>query len=114
MSHPGSGAGPPPDALHVQLEGAVEQMEAQRWTDAAALLLGLLAGVRADRPADGRLEPVASALLAQVFAELGDLDGARRQAAEAVAAAGRCGDRDTVHRCLALLASLDLLDHGRL
>jgi hypothetical protein len=109
-----SGGGPGHDALQVHLEGAVELMEAGRWTDAAALLLGLLATARSDPATDPRLEPVAGALMAQVLAERGELDAARRQAAEAVAAAGRCGDRDTVHRCLALLASLDLLDHGRL
>lgn len=94
-----------------QLDAAVTAMEAGAHREAAALLIARLGSGAVASEEEGVL---VRALLAQSFVQLGELDGARDQARAALALAERTDDRDTIHRCMALLASIELIDGGRL
>jgi thioredoxin-like negative regulator of GroEL len=93
-----------------RIDAAVGAMERGAHQDAAALLIGLLGG----GPSTDQREALVRALLAQTFVQLDELDGALEQARAALAAAQSTADRDTIHRCMALLASVELIREGRL
>lgn len=96
------------DHLHIRLETAATAMEAREWPGAISLLVGALAEI------DGGDQPSAEAmtrmLLAQSFASVGSLRDAMSQVADALEAAERSEDRDLIHRCIALRASLSVLE----
>jgi hypothetical protein len=95
------------DSLHLHLESATAAMEVEEWPGAIALLVSALAEL------DGRDEHLAEAttrmLLAQSLASAGSLPDALQQVADAQSAAERADDRDLIHRCMALAASLRVL-----
>ncbi len=95
------------------LEAAIAAMERGNHRDAIALLLVLLAeGPRARLGL--RQEAVVRALLTQCLVQVQELDGATEQGKAALDIAEQSNDRDTIHRCMALLASLRILTEGRL
>jgi thioredoxin-like negative regulator of GroEL len=90
---------------------AAEAMEQEDWTGAMALLVALLGELE---PGQEALEATSRALLAQCLVMTEDLAAARAQAQQAQRAAEQSGRRDVIHRCMALVASLNIMENGRL
>lgn len=95
------------DTLHLHLESATTAMEAGEWPGAIALLVSALAELEGHE--EHAAEATTRMLLAQSLASAGRLADAIAQVAEAQMAAERADDRDLVHRCMALAASLHVL-----
>lgn len=96
-----------PEALEARLASAADAMEAEGWSDAIGLLVGILADV------EGRalhlVEATTRAMLAQALASTGPMEAALEQASLAIAAAENTDHRDVIHRCLALRESLRII-----
>ena len=91
-----------------QIAAAVEAMDRAEWTSAIALLIGLLP---VDEP---QVESTVRMLLAQALHTTGEEERARKQARQALTVAERTDDRGLIWKCMALLASMEIIDEGRL
>lgn len=92
------------------IDAAVEAMEAGHWTSAVALLIGLLSRAEADPGCVATLR----LLLAQALHESGEPHRAILQARQALKSAEQTDDRGLIWKCMALIASINIIDHGRL
>jgi Flp pilus assembly protein TadD len=99
-------------AIDARLESATERMEAGDFATAIGLLVPVLHDI--EGASLESVEAMARSLLAQALASTDQLDGARDQIGKAMKVAHASGDRDVIHRCMALAASLRILGSTRL
>lgn len=96
--------------LQSRFDAAVEVLEAGQHTEGMHLLLGLIAEAQAG--SFHRLEALSRALLTQALMQTGQEDEALEQVEAAFAAAEQSNDRDTIHRCMALRHTVQVLTRG--
>ena len=94
-----------------QINAAVEAMDNAQWESAISLLIRVLPASERSGP---RQESTVRILLAQAIHSDGDQDRAREQARKALQTAERTNDRGLIWKCMALLASMEIIEDGRL
>jgi hypothetical protein len=98
--------------LEQRFGAAAELLEGERWSEGMSLLFGVVS--EAGDSGLAAVEALARALLAQALFHTGDPVAAADQATTALRLAESTGDRDTIHRCMALAESLRIIQGGRL
>ncbi|MFT5681256.1 MAG: hypothetical protein ACI8RZ_002162 [Myxococcota bacterium] len=94
-----------------QINAAMEAMEAGQWSPAISLLVGLLPHLTLD---EACTESAVRLLLAQSLHSSGEPGRALQQARTALSVAERTDDRGLIWKCMALIASMQIIDEGRL
>ena len=94
-----------------QIQAAVEAMEQAEWESAVSLLIGVLPAAEQAGP---RQESTVRLLLAQAMHSGGQQVRALQQARSALGAAEQTDDRGLIWKCMALLASMEIIEAGRL
>ena len=98
------------EAFAARFEAAVEALEAQQWSDGIGLLVPLI--TQAHARGAFQAEALGRGMLSQALLHQNNGEEAVAQAREALAAAERTDHQDTIHRCMALLTSIELLVRG--
>lgn len=94
-----------------QITAATEAMEAEQWRPAISLLVDLLSRLS---PSSTGLESAVRVLLAQALHSSGESPRAMEQARAALALAEQTDDRGLIWKCMALIASMEIIDEARL
>lgn len=98
----------PSGELVARLETAVSVLEAENWSEGLSLLIGLVQDAQLQD--DHRMQGLGRAMMAQALLQTGQPDQALQQAEAAFDAAKLSDHRDTIHRCMALLETVRLLN----
>ncbi len=94
-----------------QITAATQAMEAKQWRPAIALLVELLPRLTPDSMST---ESAVRVLLAQALHSSGETTRALEQARAALTVAEQTDDRGLIWKCMALIASMEIIDASRL
>lgn len=94
-----------------QITAATQAMEAKQWRPAIALLVELLPRLTPDSMST---ESAVRVLLAQALHSSGETARALEQARAALTVAEQTNDRGLIWKCMALIASMEIIDASRL
>ena len=94
-----------------QITAATEAMEAKQWRPAISLLVDLLSRLAPDSMS---MESAVRVLLAQALHSSGETSRALEQARAALSVAEQTDDRGLIWKCMALIASMEIIDAARL
>ncbi len=94
-----------------QITAATEAMEAEQWRTAISLLVELLSRLT---PASETMESAVRVLLAQALHGSGESVRAMEQARAALVVAEKTNDRGLIWKCMALIASMEIIETAHL
>jgi len=94
-----------------QIAAAMEAMDDEQWPSAISLLIGVLSATEVP---DFRLESTVRILLAQSLHSSGEQERALVQARQALSVSEQTDDRGLIWKCMALIASMEIIKGEKL